>query len=64
MGHGLECRFSCVAEENVLMFVVRNGLKNMHHQFLETGEHMVGDRCRMYMDAMRLHHRRYESDDR
>ena len=51
--HGLEGRFSCVAEEHVSMFVVRNGLKNMIHQLLDTGEHMVGCRCLMYMDVMR-----------
>ena len=45
--------FSCVAEEHVSMFVVRNGLKNMIHQLLDIGEHMVGCRCLMNMDVMR-----------
>ena len=51
--HGLEGRFSCVAEEDVSMFVVSKGLKNMIRQLLDTGEHMVGCRCLTYMDHMR-----------
>ena len=35
------------------MFVVRNGLKNMIHQLLDAGEHMVGFRFLTYMDVMR-----------
>ena len=52
--HGLEGRFSCVTEEHFSMFVVRNGLKNMIHQLLDTGEHTVGCRCLMYMDVVRF----------
>ena len=49
----LEGGFSCVAEEHVSMFVVRNGLKNMIHQMSDTGEHMIGCRCLTYMDVVR-----------
>ena len=34
------------------MFVVRNRLKNMIHQLLDTGDTTVGCRCLMYMDVM------------